>query len=169
MRLNDRIDFQRLLQRQLPTPQHRVVYTASGQHLAACRVDDPAALVEHKLYWGPAASLEEARYLTTVLNSRILAEAVAPLQSRGQHNPRDFDTHVFAVPFPAFDPGSDVQRRLVNLADRAERVAQGVDVDVHRQFQRARRAVRAALAEDGVMDEIDAGVAALLEPLPQPS
>ncbi len=168
MRLNDRIDFQRLLQRQLPAPEHRVVYTASGQHLAACRVDDRTALVEHKLYWGPAASLDEARYLTAVLNSRTLAETVAPLQSRGQHNPRDFDTHVFAVPFPAFDPGSPVQRRLVNLAGRAERVAQAMDLDVHRQFQRARRAVREALAKDGVMDEIDAAVAALLEPLPQP-
>jgi hypothetical protein len=168
MRLNDRIDFQRLLQRQLPAPEHRVVYTASGQHLAACRVDDRTALVEHKLYWGPAASLDEARYLTAVLNSRTLAETVAPLQSRGQHNPRDFDTHVFAVPFPAFEPGSPVQRRLVNLAGRAELVAQEVDVDVHRQFQRARRTVREALATDGVMDEIDAAVAALLEPLPQP-
>lgn len=103
-----------------------------------------------------------------MLNSRTLAETVAPLQSRGQHNPRDFDTHVFAVPFPAFDPGSPVQRRLVNLAGRAERVAEEVDVDVYGQFQRARRAVREALAEDGVMNEIDAAVAALLEPLPQP-
>lgn len=169
MTLLQQIDYQGKLRRQFPIPEHRVVYSASGQHLAACRVSDLDAVVEHKLYWGSAASLEEARYLTAVLNSRILAEAVAPLQSRGQHNPRDFDTHVFAVPFPAFDPGSDLHRRLVNLADRAEHVAQGVDADVHRQFQRARRAVREALAEDGVMDEIDAGVAALLEPLPQPS
>ena len=62
MRLNDRIDFQRLLRRQFPIPEHRVVYSASGQHLAACRIDDQTAVIEHKLYWGPAKSIDEARY-----------------------------------------------------------------------------------------------------------
>jgi hypothetical protein len=166
--LNDRIDFQRLLRRQFPMPEHRVLYSASGQHLAACRIEDPEAVIEHKLYWGPADSLDEARYLTAVLNSRTLAEAVAPLQSRGQHNPRDFDTLVFAVAFPTFDAADGVHRLLVDLAARAEDVAAAVDVNVHRQFQGARRAVREALLDDGVQDDLDAATSQLLTLVPEP-
>lgn len=165
MALNDRIDFQRLLQRQLPIAEHRVVYTASGQHLAACRVQNAKALVEHKLYWAAVGSLGEARYLAAVLNSQTLAAAVTPLQSRGQHNPRDFDTHVFAVPFPAFDAADAMHLQLVDLAARAEAVAAEVGVDAHRQFQRARRAVREALVDDGVQEELDTVTAQLIAPL----
>jgi hypothetical protein len=96
--VRDQIDFQSKLRRQFPTPAHRVVYTKSGQHLAACRIDDPNAVIDHKLYWAPVATVEEGRYLTAILNSQALAVAVAPLQARGQHNPRDFDMHIFAIP-----------------------------------------------------------------------
>lgn len=165
MSLREQIDFRHKLTDQFPVPPHRVVYTASGQHLAACRVDDPAAIVEHKLYWAKVDTVDEGRYLTGILNSRTLADAVTPLQSRGQHNPRDFDTLVFSVPFPAYDAASTIQAQIVALAGRAEDVAAAVDVDSHRQFQRARRAVREALVEDGVQEELDAAANELLAPV----
>lgn len=48
-KLIDRWDYQRGLTSQLPSSQHRVVYSASGMYLAASYVDDPRAVVEHKL------------------------------------------------------------------------------------------------------------------------
>lgn len=158
----EQIDFQGKLRRQLPAPPERVVYTKSGQHLAACRVDDPEAVIDHKLYWAPAASVAEARYLCAVLNSRALADAVAPLQARGQHNPRDFDLHVFALSFPLFEPEEATHRELADLAARAEEVAAEVDLEGARQFQKARRRVREALREDGVAVDIDEAVWELL-------
>ena len=162
MTLIQQIDFQSKLRRQLPIAQHRVTYSASGQHLAACRLEEPRAVIEHKLYWAAVASLDEARYVTAVLNSRTLSSAVTPMQSRGQHNPRDFDMHVLAVPFPAYDELDAIHEVLVELSARAEAVAADVNVDDHRQFQRARRAVREALIEDGVQGELDTAVTELL-------
>ena len=162
MSLLQQIDFRQKLRIQFPISEHRVVYTASGQHLAACRLEDTDTVIEHKLYWAPMASRDEARYVTAVLNSNTLRDAVTPLQSRGQHNPRDFDTSVFMVPFPGFDEDDGVHRRIAALAERAEAVAADVDVDAHRTFQRARRAVREALLEAGVQTDLDRAVAELL-------
>lgn len=163
MSLRDRLDYQRLLRKQFPIPEHRVVYTKSGQHLAACRISDQTAVIDHKLYWAAADTLAEARYLTAVLNSEALSRGVERLQARGQHNPRDFDMHVFAVPFPIFDADVETHRRLADLAERAESVAATVELDPTWQFQKARRVTREALAADGVSGAIDGVVKELLE------
>lgn len=162
MSLKQQIDFQSKLTKQFPVPEHRVVYTKSGQHLAACRISDQTAVIDHKLYWAPTDTLSEARYLTAVLNSDALVRGVERLQARGQHNPRDFDMHVFAVPFPIFDAESEMHRRLADLAERAEAVAVATDLDSAWQFQKARRATREALAADGVSTAIDLLVEELL-------
>lgn len=160
--LRDQIDFQGKLRRQLPAPPHRVVYTGTGQHLAACRVDDLNAVIGHTLYWAPAETVDEARYLSAILNSAALTNAVAPLQARGQHNPRHFDMHVFALPFPIFDPDDELHHALAELARVAEDVAGAVDIDSGWQFQKARRVTREALREHGVAGQIDAMVDELL-------
>lgn len=160
--LLEQIDYQSKLSRQVPAAEHRVVYTKSGQHLAACRVDDPAAIIDHTLYWAPTVSVDEGRYICAVLNSGPLATAVRALQSRGQHNPRHFDMHVFAVPFPLYDAEDPLHRSLVSLASKAEATADGVELDVSWQFQKARRAIRQALESQGVAAEIDAAVEQLL-------
>ena len=55
-----------------------------------------------------------------------------------------------------------MHQRLVVLAARAELVVASVDLDRHRQFQRARRAAREALNADGVAREIDETVDELM-------
>jgi SAM-dependent methyltransferase len=160
--LREQIDFQGKLARQFPIASQRVVYTKSGQHIAACRISDTTAIIDHKLYWAACESIEEARYLTAILNSDALTRAVAPLQARGQHNPRDFDMHVFALGFPAFDRNDALHGAIAALAERAEEVATNTELDDQRQFQRARRVVRQALAEDGVAEMIDGAVNELL-------
>ena len=160
--LRDQVDFQGKLRRQLPAARHRVVYTGTGQHLAACRIDDSLAVISHTLYWAAAETVEEARYLTAVLNSEALRDAVAPLQARGQHNPRHFDLHVFALPFPIFDRDREAHQTLAELARVAEDVAGAVAIDPRWQFQKARRAVRDALREHGVAGQINAAVGELL-------
>lgn len=160
--LREQIDYQGKLRKQFPLVPHRVVYTKSGQHIAACRLADTSAVIDHKLYWAPLATVQEARYLTAILNSRALTDAVLPLQARGQHNPRDFDTHIFALPFPAFDAADPLHVQLAALAERAEDVAARVELDSRWQFQKARRVTREALHEDGVADEIDSAVTELI-------
>jgi len=163
--LRDQIDFQGKLQRQFPIAGQRVAYTKSGQHIAACRIEDNEAIIDHKLYWAACDSVDEARYLTAIFNSEALTRAVAPLQARGQHNPRDFDMHVFSLGFPAFDPNDGLHQDIAALAERAETVATTVHLDPTWQFQKARRVTREALAENGIAAQIDAKVNDLFEPL----
>jgi hypothetical protein len=121
--LLEQLDYRRKLSQQFPAADHRVVYTKSGMYLAAAIVSDPTAVIDHKLYWGPATSVDEALFLIAILNSRTLTMAVRPLQPRGEHNPRDFDKHVFQLPIPLYDADDAAHRWLVELAMQAERVA----------------------------------------------
>jgi N-6 DNA methylase len=159
--LRDQLDFQSKLTKQRATVK-RVVYTASGQHIAACAVDGHDAVIAHSLYWVEVSSVDEGRYLCSILNSGALMDAVAGLQARGQHNPRHFDMHVFALPFPLFEPRNALHVHLARLAERAELVAAAVDLDDAWQFQKARRVVREALREDGIASEIDRAVDAVV-------
>jgi N-6 DNA Methylase len=160
--LLDRIDYQRGLCQQLPTGQHRVVYTTSGQYLAACRLEHADAVVDSSLYWASVGSLDEARYLTAILNSTALADAVAPLQARGEHNPRHFHRLPLDVPLPTFDTAIPLHKQLVLLAERAEHIASAVTLDPARRFEVGRRAIREALGEDGVGGDLSIAVRELL-------
>lgn len=161
MSLLQRLDYQRGLATQLPGSQHRVVYSASGMYLAAAYVTDQRVVVEHKLYWATVSGPEEGRYLTGVLNSDALLQLVRPLQSRGEHNPRDFDKYVWQLPIPLYDQAVRLHSDLVELAERAEHVAASVELP-EQSFQALRRRVRQALEADGVADQLNAAVTALL-------
>ena len=80
-------------------------------------------MIEHKLYWGAASTIEEARYLTAVLNSPSLGEIVAPYQSRGAFGARDFDKYVWYPPIPEFDPSQHEHLGLVGLSIEAEKIS----------------------------------------------
>lgn len=160
--LPERLDYQRGLRDQFPTAPHRVVYTKSGMYLAAAYLADPAAVIDHKLYWATVANADEARFLTAILNSETLLLLIRPLQARGEHNPRDFDKYVFQAPIPLYDPDDPEHRDLVALAEHAEAVAAGVDVSTGGSFQAQRRRVRQALAASTTGAQIEAAVTTLL-------
>ena len=84
-------------------------------YLAAARVSDPSAVIDHKLYWAAVSGIGEARYLTAILNSDVLTQLVRPLQARGEHNPRHFDKYIFRLPIPLYDPGNSEHQQLAEL------------------------------------------------------
>jgi hypothetical protein len=153
--LLDRIDFHGQLSSQLSPSAHRVVYAKAGIRLAAARIDDSHAIVDHTLYWGAASSLDEARYLVAMLNSSAVQEVAEKLQSRGQFGARHFDKYVWHAPIPVFDRAMDLHREIVELSERAEVVASSVDLSAVNTFQRAREEVRKALVATGISERID--------------
>lgn len=163
--LIERFDYQRQLSAQLPLATHRVVYSASGNSLAAARLDANEAVVEHKLYWAAVGSADEGRYLEAILNSTTLLERVRPLQAKGLFGPRDFDKYVFHVPFPTYDPAIAEHRAVVQLAARAEQVAAAVDLGSVMTFTEARTRIRTAIAAAGVGSAIEDAVAKVI-PIP---
>lgn len=160
--LLDRIDYHGQLSAQLPTSRWRVVYTASGNSLAAALVRDDSAIVEHKLYWAPVAAEAEGHYLCAILNSATLLERVKPLQALGLFGTRDFDKNVFAVPFPKYDATDNLHARLAGLGAQSEEIAAAVDIAGARTFQAARKTVAAALVAAGISQEIEGAVAELV-------
>ncbi len=156
------LDYRRKLSQQFSLTAHRVVYSKSGMYLAATRVSDPTAVIDHQLYWGALADLDEARYLAAILNSSLLTMAVRPMQARGEHNPRHFDKYIFQLPIPQYDSDDAAHVRLVALAERAEQVAAAVTLPNVR-FERQRKHIRDALDEDGVAADIDVIVKSLLD------
>lgn len=164
MTLLQRVDFRRGLSLQLPTSRYRVLYTGSGQYLAAALIEDMRAIIDHKLYWSTVASVEEGRYLTAMLSSGALTKLVTPMQSRGEHNPRDFDKQVWRVPIPIYDATAESHRELARLAELSEEIAAGVDISGVRTFQAQRRLIREALAARGVASATDELVLKLVGP-----
>ena len=161
--LVERVDYSKQLSAQLPlNKSQRVVYSKSGNTLAASRLEDPLPLIDNKLYWAPVHSVSEGRYLVGILNSVTLLERVQPLQNIGLFGPRDFDKHVFDVPFPPYDSSSEVHGALVAAVLEAEEMAESVDVSNVRTFQAARKLIRGALEEAGIAQRIEVLVEQIL-------
>lgn len=158
------IDYQHKLSNQLPIVpgSFRIVYTKSGMYLAAAIVTDQS-IIDHKLYWGTVATLEEAHFLVAILNSDVLTMRVRPLQARGEHNPRDFDKYIWQVPIPTYDATNPRHQRLVTLAENATRIAATVVLPEGKRFETWRRLVREALGASDTGQAIEFEVAQLLD------
>ena len=156
-----RLNFGNNLSRQLPPSPLRVVSPKSAMYPATAIIQGGKALIDQQLYWGAVETLDEARYLTAILNSRVIGLAAQPLQPRGQHNPRDLCRYAFKLSIPLFDPTDEMHQELVELAERSETVASNVDLPAVR-FESQRRQIREALLEDGVAIDVDARVKELL-------
>ena len=121
--LVSQLDYGSKLSAQLvPTPDtpYRVVYGAAGRPTAA--VMTGSEIVDVRLVWVPAHSLDEANYLTAIINSRALDEAVKPLMSKGQFGARDLVKHLWRLPIPEYDDSNSLH---VELAQAAEDAAAG--------------------------------------------
>jgi hypothetical protein len=153
--LNERINYHAELTSQFPTPDIRIVYTKAGNFLTSAIITDREAVIDHKLYWGAAATLEEGLYLTAILNAPAIGEIVAPYQSRGAFGARDFDKYVWYPPIPEYDKTNGRHLRLAELGNEASKIVADVVIPNQVGFQRSRGLLREILHGSGVFDAID--------------
>jgi hypothetical protein len=134
MSAQDRLNFQKLLTTQTTTAHYIVLYNKSGTNISAAylahdewqRFGDikvrgfVAESVTYRIY---ASTEEEALYLTAVLNSTVVNEAIKPFQTEGvYHGKRDIHRRPFEVcPIPEFDASNPNHKRLVALARAARK------------------------------------------------
>ncbi len=159
--LRERLDFQKGLSNQFPIQPTRIVYAKSGMHLAAARVDDLRAVIDHTLYWATATTPEEALYLCAILNAAVTTQLVRPMMSYGKDE-RHIDKYVWKLPIPLYDATVEEHRALAALGARAEEEVAALSLSEEVHFATARRSVRDALEASEVGQEIEARVAALL-------
>ena len=142
----------------------RILYTKAGTRLSACWLEDDDVVVDHMAYWSAAHTLEEAAYVAAVLNTKIVLDRVRDLQPVGQRDPRHFDNLVWTLPIPEFDAAEALHADLAAAALHAAEVAARVELSDDAHFTTKRRAIRHALAADGVAETIERLVDALLPP-----
>jgi len=165
MTLSAQIDHMRKLSSQAHTAAvERVLYNKAGTRLSAARLLATDAIVDTKAYWSTVRSSAEAGYLIAIINSAAVLAKITDLQPHGQRDKRDFDNLVWTLPIPEYDEREVLHRDLAAAASRAEAVAALVPLTDAQHFTAKRRAIRAALAEDGIAAEIEALVDALLPP-----
>jgi SAM-dependent methyltransferase len=143
------------LSSQFPIAPLRVVYTKAGTWPAAMVSRDGRAVIDHMLYWTAPQSADEAHYLVAILNSEAARSRAERFQARGQFGARHFDKVMFNLPIPPFFGGDPLHCDLAAAATQAETVAGAVELVAGEKFQRSRRRVREALAEDGIGGEIE--------------
>jgi SAM-dependent methyltransferase len=142
--LTEQLDYQSKLSKQFPVPALRVVYNRAGMHLAAAKLTDRRALIASGLYWAAVRSLDEADYLSAVINAPVTTELVRPFMSYGKDE-RDIHKHIWEVPIPLFDSENAVHRRLAELGKSAEQIAAQFVVNRDLHFAATRRHIREAL------------------------
>ena len=134
----------------------RVVYNASGYIMRASRLGNTKPIINHKLYWWDAPTVDEACYLIAILNAPSLEEAF--LQSQGGTG-WEFDLKPWRkVPIPRFDRNNGNHVKLVGLAKRAERHALKVVEKIESPLSNRSRhssLISQHLTKTGIYDEID--------------
>lgn len=163
MSLLEQLNYMGKFESQFPIANIRLAYTKAGTRLAAAVVEDPNAVIDHKLYWASIKSKEEGLYLCAILNSQTAQTWVEPLQSRGNMGARDFDKYVWELPIAIFDNENDLHGRLAELGKLAEVAAESVEIPEGVGFQKARKLVRNELENSGIQDQIEVAVQALFE------
>ena len=164
------LDYHKKLSSQLGYNPIRLVYTSSGRPTATVLTDNEI-FIDYTLFWLPCDRIAEAYYLTAIINSNFLYEAVKPLMAKGQYGPRHLQKHLWRLPISKYDPDNQIHKALAEAgsvaADRAAevlaaekqaRAAAGREMTVGV----ARKAIRAWLDASDVGRTIETHVEALL-------
>jgi hypothetical protein len=159
--LAQQLDFRRKLTAQLAAPPLRLVYSASGMHVAAAVVDDPHAILEHSLYWATIVSREEGSFLAAILNSPMLTELVRPMMSYGKDE-RHIDKNLWNLPIPLYDPKDPIHQHLAALGHQHEDLVASLHLDGDLTFITQRRRIRSELSGRKITTTIERLVANLL-------
>lgn len=136
----------------------KVLYSATGKRLKACRVMTDTHVIRDKLIYLTCRNPEEAAYLVAILNAPALCECFS--LSEGYFGLLPLRN----VPIMEFDPANVLHQNLVDLTGRAENNAwqhflleQNENViplqdDIHHQI---RERYRLNIEKVGIFHEID--------------
>ena len=133
MSIYQRIDYQHLLSTQHPR-KYRVLYNKSGTYLVSCVTHDQPAMIrygfsqvkvrgivaDHTTYWFETEDHDEAYYLCSIFNSRVLDEQIKPMQAKGAFGERDIHKKPLEFPIPRFNRKNETHNQLAKLAKTCE-------------------------------------------------
>lgn len=167
--LYQRLDYQKELTRQDLHEPYLVLYNHSGMNVAAAFFDRSTQtapfIVDVKLYWAAFSSMEEADFLTAILNSETVNEAIKPFQSVGLLGERDIHKKLLELPIPTYNHEDAKHKKLSELGAKAREEATKVVASgtfpLDSGIAKQRAFIRRHLESE--MEQIDAIVAKLLQ------
>jgi hypothetical protein len=122
-----RLDFQHGITEQNLDAPYLVLYNSSAQDANSTVVKraemDLEFIVESKAYVFATSSLNEAYYLTAILNSSAPNEMMKDFQSRGLFGARDIHKKILDIYFPRFNKDDETHSLLAHWSETAHRKA----------------------------------------------
>lgn len=161
------LDYTSKLTRQRAAARYVVLYNAPGTDVSATTADlstlTALFVAEHTLYRADFESLDEANFVSGILNSAITNEAIKPFQSMGLQGERHVEKKVLELPIPRYNANDRVHVRLAELSASAHDAAAKfvATTPLPKSLARQRAAVRSHLKE--ILAEIDSIVEKLLK------
>ncbi len=152
MTLDERLNYQKSLTKQVPVPSLRIVYNASGMHVYAAKLSDQSVLINNALYWAVARSHDEADFICAILNSPITTELVRPYMPYSKDE-RHVHKHVWNLAIPEYDANDATHAKLVVLSQEAQKLTASIDVD-DMFFVKARQVIRTEYEKSDVCKQI---------------
>lgn len=172
------LDYRRKVTIQNPQVKYRVIYNASGTNVAAAVIKDKVIkfeingqsiyakgfLTDYVTYAYETMNGDEAFYLVTILNARVVDIKIKPMQARGLWGPRHIVKKVLELSIPQFDAKNAIHRSLAELgkecSDKVERWLAGGGAGNINSIGKLRGMVREMLKDE--LNEIDGLVKEIL-------
>ena len=118
-----------------------LVYGKAGRPTAAT-VTSEGILIDTTMYFIKCREINEARYLSAIINSQALYDKAQALMPKGQYGPRDVHKHIWRLTIPAYDQTQSLHRELAVCGIMIEReVMMLATQQSHPQSVRAYRAM----------------------------
>ncbi len=148
---------------------YKVLYVASSTYLASCVIDTSdkklfldnykiklnGFVAESKTYLFETNSEDEAYYLSSILNSKVLDDKIKPFQTRGLWGARDIHRRPLLFPIPKFDPKTYDHLELAKLGKKcSEKVPEIVKKFKMSGIGKLRSLIRKELMEIEKINEI---------------
>lgn len=177
----ERLDYpQKNLSRQHPDSKFKVLYAAAGTFIASCVIstsdklsvniegkDLPlkAFLAESMTYFYETNDELEAYYICAILNSKLIDDAIKPLQNKGQFGERHVHKRPLMLPIPKFDPKDKTHVALAKLGMKCRKIVfANLDKIQSKSIGKDRTKIRQLLSEE--MEEINT-LAKRIVPIPK--
>lgn len=127
MSSNDRLDFQKGLSEQNLNAPYLVLYNSSAKDANATVVKrkdlDLEFIVESVTYVYYTNNLQEAYYLTAILNSSVPNVLMKDFQAKGLFGARHVHKKILDIWFPKYDSANELHKRLADLGKAAHEKA----------------------------------------------
>jgi methylase of polypeptide subunit release factors len=117
--LCDRLNYNSLLKKQFPTKRFIVIYAATGSNINSTVLDRnnlERFIVDVKCWYFQTDNSVEAYYLSAILNSDYVNNAIKTMQPRGLWGPRAIHRLPLMLPIPKYDCKSELCKELSQIA-----------------------------------------------------